>query len=70
MYVMHTSTQSVWCAQAYGYIWDMWKTWIPEGFSVLELSSMENSEHRLWEAMVGLEHGRDHYTCTEDGVEE
>lgn len=31
---------------------------------------MENSEHRLWEAMVGLEHGRDHYTCTEDGVEE
>lgn len=59
---MHSSTQSVWRAQVYGYIWGTGKTWVPE--------SVEDSERQLWEAMAGLERGRDDYTCRECGVKE
>lgn len=51
-------------------MWGMGETWVPAGSSVLELSSVEDSERRLWEAMDGLEHGRVDYTCPEDGVKE
>lgn len=35
---MHSSTQSVWHAQVYGYMWDIGKTWVPE--------SVEDSERQ------------------------